>query len=270
MTIEIGRRQSLVGIGTVSLAALLSACSDDDAATPDTTTTSSSTTTTTPSAPSTTVVGGATITAAMFDDAASCALSPEQTEGPYYFDVDSIRTDIREGRDGAPLRLGIRVRDAGRCSPIADAVVDVWHCDAVGTYSGFEAASRGGPGGGGGGPTDDETFLRGAQVTNGEGIAELLTVYPGWYRGRTVHIHVKVHLDNATVLTSQLFFDDSVSDEVYAAEPYASHGERDQFNDTDGIFDERLVVTQSVQGDEHWALINLDVDTNGTARSVQP
>ena len=97
-----------------------------------------------------------------------------------------MRSDIREGRDGATLRLGVRVRDAGAgCDPIPNAVVDVWHCDATGSYS-----------------EPGEIFLRGLQVTNRDGIAEFTTIYPGWYPGRTVHIHGKVHLDKRTVLTT--------------------------------------------------------------------
>ena len=93
---------------------------------------------------------------------------------------------------------------AGECAPIKDAVVDIWHCDAGGVYSGFEAG-------------EGERFLRGTQVTNADGIAEFTTIYPGWYQGRTVHIHAKVHLDSQTVLTTQLFFDDAVSAQVYDA-----------------------------------------------------
>ena len=90
----------------------------------------------------------------------------------------------------------------------------IWHCDAEGLYSGFESASMGGPGGSG--PTDDDTFLRGVQVTNAKGIVEFLTVYPGWYGGRSVHIHAKVHVDSATALTTQMYFDEDVTDAVYA------------------------------------------------------
>ena len=104
------------------------------------------------------------------------------------------------------------MRDAGTCEPIENAIVDIWHCDAVGTYSGFESASQGGPPGGGGGPSDDETYLRGAQATNGDGVPQFTTVYPGWYQGRTVHIHAKVHLDKQTLLTTQLYFPDDFSD----------------------------------------------------------
>jgi protocatechuate 3,4-dioxygenase beta subunit len=103
--------------------------------------------------------------------------------------------------------------------------------------------------------------LRGAQVTNGDGIVEFLTVYPGWYRGRTVHIHAKVHPDNASVLTTQLYFDDDVTAQVYEGSPYAEHSGRDTFNDSDGIFDESTVLTLSTDDDGYLGLITVGVGT---------
>ena len=133
------------------------------------------------------------------------------------------------------LRLAIRVREAESCEPIRSAVVDIWQCDAEGQYS-----------------ADGETFLRGAQVTNAQGIAEFLTIYPGWYQGRTVHIHAKVHLDKQTVLTTQLFFDEKTQSEVYI-----SQGDTD--NASDGIFDESLVLATQSGGGEHVGAISFDV-----------
>jgi protocatechuate 3,4-dioxygenase beta subunit len=141
-------------------------------------------------------------------------------------------------------------------------VVDVWHCDALGSYSGFESASTGGaPGGpgGGSGPTDDKTYLRGAQVTNSDGIVEFVTVYPGWYRGRTTHIHAKVHLDKQTVLTSQLYFDEKVTASVYERSPYSERSGRDTFNENDGIFDERLLL-KLTRGDGWLGVMSFDVE----------
>jgi protocatechuate 3,4-dioxygenase beta subunit len=192
----------------------------------------------------------------LFTDAASCSLTPQETEGPYYFDVDSIRSDIREDRTGTPLRLAMRVQDAS-CTPISNAVIDIWHCDAGGSYSGFESASQGGPGGGG--RTDERTYLRGAQVTNGEGIAQFLTVYPGWYRGRTVHIHFKVHLDKRTLLTSQLFFHEAVTGKVYAAAPYSAHFGRDRFNKDDSIFEDSLIMTLREDGNGYLGIMSVNV-----------
>jgi len=251
-TNHVNRRQALIGFGSVSLGALLAACGGDDG--------SSQTTT----AEVTTREGGTTTvqpkTSAsrgeLFDDSSSCTLTPQETEGPYYFDPDAIRTDIREDRKGITLRLAIRVRDAERCEPLSNAVVDIWHCDAEGIYSGFESASTGGPGGG---RTDDEKYLRGAQVTNSDGIVEFKTIYPGWYRGRTVHIHAKVHVDNQTALTTQLYFDEDVTASVYEQEPYASHAGRDTFNDGDNIFDEETLVKLSKEGDGYLGVISFDV-----------
>ena len=181
-----------------------------------------------------------------FDDAATARPTAELTEGPYYFDADAIRSDIREDRPARRCKLGVRVRSAGECAPIKDAVVDIWHCDAGGIYSGFEAG-------------EGERFLRGTQVTNADGIAEFTTIYPGWYRGRTVHIHAKVHLDKQTVLTTQLFFDEAVTEQVYKRTPYSTHSGRDMFNDQDGIFDAALVMTVREDGDGYRGLMTFDV-----------
>jgi protocatechuate 3,4-dioxygenase beta subunit len=154
----------------------------------------------------------------------------------------------------------VRVRDAASCEPIENAVVDIWHCDATGLYSGFESASTG-AGPGGGGPTDDETYLRGAQATNEDGIVQFRTIYPGWYRGRTVHIHAKVHLDRRTALTSHLYFADDVTERVYARDPYRAVGRRDTLNADDGIYREELELTlRDEGGDGVLGLITLDVD----------
>ncbi len=90
-------------------------------------------------------------------------------------------------------------------------------------------------------------------------MAEFTTIYPGWYQGRTVHIHAKVHLDRQTVLTTQLFFDDAVSAKVYEREPYSTHGDRDMLNDTDGIFEESLVMTVKPDGDGYRGVMTFDV-----------
>lgn len=193
---------------------------------------------------------------ALLDASATCSLTAEQTEGPYYFDVDAIRRDLREGRPGTRLNLTLRVRDAAECVPLENAVVDLWHCDALGVYSGFESASQG-PGGGG--PTDEETYLRGAQVTDANGIARFVTVYPGWYPGRTVHIHAKVHLDRTTVLTTQLYFADAFSEQIHAREPYREHAGRSTRNGDDGIYDARNELTLREAGDAVHGAMTFDV-----------
>jgi len=255
MKTRLSRRQALGALGTISLGGLLAACGDgDDGAAGRTVQTTQGTTATVE--PKTTTAGAA---GALFDDAASCAVTPEETAGPYYFDADRIRSDIREDREGARLRLALRVRDAASCSPIADAVVDIWHADAGGAYSGFDGA-RGGARGGAGGMAQSETrYLRGAQVTNADGIVEFTTIHPGWYPGRTVHIHATVHLDTRTALTTQLYFDDALSDRVYAGRSYSERGARDARNDSDGIFDEALVMTAERDRDGVRGVMTFDV-----------
>ena len=237
---RLSRRQALAGFGSVSLGALLAACSgDDDEPTARVETSEGTTSTVEPK-------GSSGNLASRFDDAATCTQTAEQTEGPFYFDVDRIRSDIREDREGALLRLGVRVRDAAACEPISNAVVDVWHCDASGGYSGFEG-------------NEGETYLRGAQVTKADGIVEFTTIYPGWYPGRTVHIHAKVHIDKQAVLTTQFYFDDEFSTKVFEGDAYASAAGRDAFNDSDGIYDRSLELTLSDEPDGYLGLITLDV-----------
>ena len=121
------------------------------------------------------------------------------------------------------------MRDAESCEALRNAVVEIWHADAGGVYSGFDAGAG-------------EDFLRGAQVTDADGIVEFTTVYPGWYVGRTPHIHAKVHVDNATALTTQLYFDDAISTAVYeGGSPYQPDEGR-VTNDADRIFDESLAA----------------------------
>jgi protocatechuate 3,4-dioxygenase beta subunit len=154
----------------------------------------------------------------------NCVLTPEQTEGPYYIAGEKLRRNITEGRPGAPLELHLLVVDASTCRPIKGAVVDIWHADAGGTYSGFGAGAS------------SRTFMRGIQKTDGNGLALFRTVYPGWYQGRTVHIHVKVHVGGNVVHTGQLYFSDSFTDAVYRRTPYNRRSSRDTRNTNDGIY----------------------------------
>jgi protocatechuate 3,4-dioxygenase beta subunit len=164
----------------------------------------------------------------------SCVLTPELTEGPYYIPGEKVRRIMTVGKPGAPLELHLGVLDVSTCHALTGATVDIWHCDAGGIYSGFVAASTGGPGGGG--PTDKRTFLRGIQPTNAQGVATFQTIYPGWYHGRAVHIHVKVHLGGNVVHTGQLFFSDTLTDTVYRRAPYNSRPNRDTRNVDDSIY----------------------------------
>jgi protocatechuate 3,4-dioxygenase beta subunit len=249
MARELTRRQAIRLLGAAGVgAAALGACGNGG---DDETTTAPSTTATTGSTAS-----SSTLTAADFAGAASCTVTPSSTEGPYYIDVDNIRGDIREDRQGARLRVAARVLDADGCTPVRDAVFEIWHCDAGGLYSGFEAASRGV---GGVSTRDEERYLRGAQITNEEGIAELTSVYPGWYRGRTTHIHAKVLISNRDVLTAQLYFDDAVTEQVYRTSPYDQQRGRTTFNRNDSIFDPENVMTVKQDGDGYLGLITIGV-----------
>jgi protocatechuate 3,4-dioxygenase beta subunit len=212
------------------------------------------------------MTGRSTGTSAATSSTAACVLTPEVTEGPYYIDLSNARRDITEGKDGAPLDLKVTVVDATGCAPIRDAAVDVWHCDAGGVYSGFSQASGGGPGGGPGGsqsPTDNLTFLRGTQLTDANGLAEFQTIYPGWYRGRAVHIHMKVHVGGSVVHTGQLFFDDDLTDRVYSNAPYDSRGTRDVRNAADDIYRDAgaasAVLAMTSQGDGYRGEITVGV-----------
>ena len=168
-----------------------------------------------------------------------CVVRPEQTEGPYFVDEKLDRSDIRVDpsdksiRPGVPLRLEFHVsRMAGAaCTPLSGAIVDVWHCDAAGVYSDvrdnqFDARGK--------------KFLRGYQQTNANGNADFLTIYPGWYEGRAVHIHFKIRSvaqsARAQEFTSQLYFDESVNDRIFEQAPYNSKRGRRVMNDADYLY----------------------------------
>jgi protocatechuate 3,4-dioxygenase beta subunit len=201
--------------------------------------------TTSAPAPTTSLPPPAPSPADLLDGAGTCVLTPETIAGPTWFDAHAVRRDVRDGRPGTPLALAFRVVAADACTPLPGAVVDLWQADAGGVYSGFAGAAPGQGGEPGGtdeygdrqaAATDPDRFLRGTQVTGADGVVLFDSVYPGWYPTRTPHLHLKVHLDERTVLTTQLFFDDAVNDAVLAAGPYSVHGDRDTRNDTDAFF----------------------------------
>ena len=147
------------------------------------------------------LTGGAAPAAA----AGSCVLSPEVTEGPYWIDNKLTRRDIREGKAGLPLEIVFTVQDAKTSGIIAGADVEIWHCDATGEYSGFDGSGH---------ARSSTRYLRGHQKTDANGRARFLTVFPGWYPGRTPHIHLKVHVGGSVVDTGQVFFDETTSGRV--------------------------------------------------------
>ena len=156
--------------------------------------------------------------------AVRCVLTPELTEGPYFIAGEKLRRDIREGHPGTLLTLRLSVLNASTCKPIRNAAVDIWHCDAAGNYSGFGAGAS------------SRTFLRGVQKTDRNGLALFTTIYPGWYQGRAVHIHVKVHVGGNVVHTGQFFFPDALTAQVYTAKPYSTRGGPDMKNAQDAIY----------------------------------
>ncbi|MEY2933507.1 MAG: hypothetical protein RL033_4256 [Pseudomonadota bacterium] len=173
----------------------------------------------------------------------TCTLYPQQTEGPYYVDGDMLRADVREDRAGTQLVLELLVLSANGCAPLANAAVDIWQCDAAGVYSGYQGQL-------GGLDTRGQIFLRGTQLTGADGRVRFTTIYPGWYPGRTTHIHFKVHLTPTTEVTSQLYFSEELNREVYTTMPYATHGQKDTSNQADSFAGSAplLAVTSTLMG----------------------
>ncbi len=176
-----------------------------------------------------------TSTAADGQNAASSSgnlleLTPQTTEGPYYFDPGLVRQDITEGMPGIPIEVVFTVRDqSGKTLP--DLRVDIWHCNAAGVYSGYA-----GQGDDRRTSTTGETFLRGSQPTDAQGRARFSSIYPGWYRGRTTHIHFKVIRGDVHILTCQFFLPDALSEYLYThVGDYARKELRDMLNSQDGI-----------------------------------
>ena len=201
--------------------------------------------------------------AAAAEPALSCVASPEQTEGPYFVDERLNRSDIRSDpadgsvREGAPFTLKLMIASVagGKCAPLPGAMVDLWHCDVAGVYSdandpGFN--------------TKGKKFLRGYQVADADGSVRFTTVYPGWYDGRTVHMHFKVRGSaggrRSYEFTSQLYFDDAFTDRVFARSPYAKRDKRSVRNGRDGIFREggsRMILPVMESGAGYAANFNV-------------
>ncbi len=207
---KLDRRQALAVLGA-TVGAAVAACGSSSPTSPDAT---STTTTTTPTT----------------GNNASCVVSPSETRGPYPDTVGMInntafhRRDITEGRSGLPLALTLTVVNVNNACAVVNGVqVEVWQCDAGGTYSEYGAGAG-------------QTFLRGVQTTDANGQVSFTTIYPGWYQGRATHIHVDVYRSGAIVKTTQIAFPEDVTRTVYASGVYASKGQNSTTNAGDNVF----------------------------------
>jgi protocatechuate 3,4-dioxygenase beta subunit len=202
---KVGRREALGVMGAAG-AALAFGCGGSPTS-PDT---SSSTTTTT----------GSTN--------AACAVTPTETAGPYPSLTDMFRSDIRGGKTGTLLTLTVKVVNVNAaCAAVANANVEVWHCDSAGNYSEY-------------GTQTAQTYLRGIQTTNSNGEVTFTTIYPGWYQGRATHIHLEVTINGVSRKVTQIAFPESVNNTVYGSGVYSSRGSNPTSNLSDGIFADSL------------------------------
>ncbi len=240
-----GRRRFLQGMGALGAATVvLGACSSDgdkNAAPAGSDSRSTGTAGTGDTGGASTSTGpatGPTTTLA----AEGCVLDPELTSGPYYLDHPAVRRDITEGRPGAPMEVHFTVVDATTCKPIPDAAVDIWHCDANGEYSGFNGNTLAETQANG---RNDKRYLRGVQLTDAAGEVTFTSIYPGWYEGRAIHIHLKVFVGGHAGSTydgghvshiGQVFFDDTTSDALMKTGAYAPHTGTRTRNDEDSIY----------------------------------
>ena len=207
---KVSRRDAL-GLLGLGGAALTVGCGSESSASPTTT--------------GDTTTGGTNTTGA-------CATTPTETIGPYPSLTNFVRSDIREGKSGLPLALTITVVNANNsCSPVANAAVDIWQCDAQGQYSEYAQPGYNGTG---------QTFLRGIQTTDASGRVTFTTIFPGWYQGRATHIHVQVKVNNVPVKVTQIAFAESVIAAVYATGVYAAKGRNPTSNTGDMVFADSL------------------------------
>jgi len=217
---------------------------------------------------------GAQAAAAPAGNEGACILTPQAEEGPFYADPKLVRTDITEGKPGVPLSLRLRVIEAGPCTAITGARIDIWHCDAQGLYSAF-------PGQGDAHNIDasSKTFLRGTQTTDDAGWVTFDTIYPGWYEGRTAHIHFKAFLDEKSVLIGQTFFPDALNEFIYTNVPAYKERARPRriINANDGVIERsdpehRAFCAVKEERDRYVATLTLGVDrrTDATVGRAGP
>ncbi|RDL39686.1 uncharacterized protein BP5553_04026 [Venustampulla echinocandica] len=194
----------------------------------------------------------------------SCVLSPEVTQGPYYVSGEYVRENVVEEQKGVELVLDTQVIDMATCDPVPDAMIEIWHCNSTGVYSGIVAQ---GNGVGTSDPSNlNNTFLRGLQPTDAEGVAQFTTLFPGHYTGRAAHIHILAHF-NGTIFPNgtygggyvshvgQVFFDQDLITQVEAVSPYSTNTQPLTLNSEDNIFSSEAassdpVIEYSLVGDD--------------------
>ena len=205
-------------------------------------------------------IGRGVITKAIAQTSTPIVLTPQETQGPYWVDEQLNHSDLATDptdnsiQVGLPLVLALTVSQYanGSITPLKDAYVDLWHCNAYGIYSDESAYN---PGGGTGTVvTTGKKFLRGYQVTDAHGSARFTSIYPGWYTSRTPHIHARLRLYSGSTVTenftTQFFFDDSITDMVYQMSPYNARPNRDTLNSTDNVYNGTDCNTSRAVGTE--------------------
>ena len=190
----------------------------------------------------------------VFSGNGSCILSPEVTQGPYYVSGEYVRYDITEDQEGVELLLDTQVIDMVTCNPVTNTMVEIWHCNSTGVYSGIVAS-------GNGDSSDttnlDKTFLRGLQPTDPDGVAKFQTMFPGHYTSRATHIHVLAHFSGTQYANGtygggyvshvgQLFFDQDLITQVEATSPYSTNTQEITENAVDTIFTEEAASSDPV------------------------
>ncbi|KPM34841.1 hypothetical protein AK830_g11725 [Neonectria ditissima] len=189
--------------------------------------------------------------ATLFAGINSCVLTPEVTQGPYYVAGEYVRENIVEEQGGLDIVLDYQVIDVETCDPIPDVYLEMWHCNSTGVYSGIVAS-------GNGDSTDetniDNTWLRGIQLTDSDGVAQFESIFPGHYTSRATHIHIMVHT-NATLLANQTlgsenyashvgqaFFDQDLITDVETLAPYNTNTQELTTNEEDSILSEEVAT----------------------------